>query len=64
MLEWTSPFQVVTNKMKKNSSRKWMEQRNNKVREMARFLMYYSNRIASSKLQLYSLFKKKTIIAS
>jgi hypothetical protein len=56
MLEWTSPFQVVTNKMKKNSSRKWMEQRNNKVREMARFLMYYSNRIASSELQLYSLF--------
>ena len=64
MLEWTSPFQVVTNKMKKNSSRKWLEQRNNKVREMARFLMYYSNRIASSELQLYSLFFLKTIIAS
>jgi hypothetical protein len=60
-LEWTSPFQVVTNKMKKNISRKWMEQRNNKVREMARFLMYYSNRIASSELQLYSLFCRVSV---
>ena len=25
MLERTSPFQIVTNKMKKNSGRKWME---------------------------------------
>ena len=46
MLERTSPFQIVTNKMKKNSGRKWMEKRN-KGREMARFVMYYSNRIAS-----------------
>jgi hypothetical protein len=32
--------------MKKNSGRKWMEKRN-KGRELARFVKYYSNRIAS-----------------